>query len=239
MAADALGLPVARVRFELGASTFPQAKEHGGSTTLASVGPAISAACRVLQGKLDELAHDHGGSASDGAAVLRRAGLEKLEAQAGAAPGEEAKACAMNGFGAVFAEVRVDPDLCTVRVAQVIGAYDAGRIVNPRLAHSQCIGGMVGGIGMALLEEAEWDDTLGRVTNATMAEYLVPVCADIHEIDAVFVPSEDWIMNPLGVKGVAELGLCGVAPAIANAVWHATGKRFRELPITPDRLLTA
>ena len=108
-----------------------------------------------------------------------------------------------------FAEVRVDLDLCTIRVARVIGAYDAGRIINPRLAHSQCIGGMVGGIGMALLEEAEWDANLGRVANATLAEYLVPVCADVQELDAVFVESEDRIMNPLGVKGVAELGLCG------------------------------
>ena len=98
---------------------------------------------------------------------------------------------------------------------------------------------MVGGIGMALLEETEWDENLGRVANATIAEYLVPVCADIHELDATFVESKDAIMNPLGVKGIAELGLCGVAPAIANAVWHATGKRVRKLPITPDRLLMA
>ena len=98
---------------------------------------------------------------------------------------------------------------------------------------------MVGGIGMALLEEAEWDPNLGRVANGTIAEYLMPVCADIHELDALFVDSEDFVLSPLGVKGVAELGLCGVAPAIANAVWHATGKRLRELPITPDRLLMA
>ena len=135
--------------------------------------------------------------------------------------------------------MRVDPDLCTIRVKRLVGAYDAGRIVNPRLAHSQCVGGMVGGIGMALLEEAEWDATLGRVANATIAEYLLPVSADIHELDATFVASDEPIMNPLGVKGLAELGLCGVAPAIANAVWHATGKRIRQLPITPDRLLMA
>lgn len=109
--------------------------------------------------------------------------------------------------------------------------------MNPRLAHSQVIGGMVGGIGMALLEEAEWDPRSGRVMNANLAEYLVPVCADVHALDAVFVPGGDPVANPLGVKGVAELGLCGVAPAIANAVWHATGTRVRELPITPDRLL--
>lgn len=235
VAADTLGLPLERVRFELGDSTFPPAKEHGGSTTMASVGSAVQAACAALKSKLAHLAP----GTNDYEGLLRSAGLERLDAEASAAPGDEAKTHSSVGFGAVFAEVRVDPELCTIRVARVIGAYDAGRIINPRRAHSQCIGGMVGGIGMALLEEAEWDANLGRVANATIAEYLVPVCADIHELDAVFVESEDRIMNPLGVKGLAELGLCGVAPAIANAVWHATGKRVRELPVTPDRLLMA
>ncbi len=238
VAADALGLPPARVRFELGDSAFPKAKEHGGSTTLASVGPAVQAAAAALKTKLQALAREHGAGGDDASALLRRAGLDRLSAEAEAKP-DESKTHATNGFGAVFAEVRVDPDLCTISVRRVIGAYDAGRIVNPRLAHSQCIGGMVGGIGMALLEEAEWDANLGRVANGTIAEYLVPVCADVHELDALFVDSEDLVVSPLGVKGVAELGLCGVAPAIANAVWHATGKRLRELPITPDRLLTA
>ncbi len=239
VAADALGLPIAYVRFELGDSALPPAKEHGGSTTMASVGSAVQAACSGLKAKLDDLARDQGGDNRDPVGVLRRAELVRLDAEAEAKPGNEAKTHSSAGFGAIFAEVRVDPDLCTMRVARVIGAYDAGRIVNPRLAHSQCIGGMVGGIGMALLEEAEWDENLGRVANATLAEYLLPVCADIHELDAVFVDSEDRIMNPLGVKGLAELGLCGVAPAIANAIWHATGKRVRDLPVTPDRLLTA
>ena len=237
VAADTLGLPVDRVRFELGDSTFPAAKEHGGSTTMASVGSAVQAACATLKTKLAGLADPR--NMNDPEMLLRSAGLERLDAEASAAPGDEAKKYSSVGFGAVFTEVRVDPELCTIRVARVIGAYDAGRIINPRLAHSQCIGGMVGGIGMALLEEAEWDAKLGRVANATLAEYLVPVCADIHELDAFFVESEDRIMNPLGVKGLAELGLCGVAPAIANAIWHATGKRMRELPITPDRLLMA
>ena len=96
---------------------------------------------------------------------------------------------------------------------------------------------MVGGLGMALLEEGQWDPRYGRVVNANLAEYHVPACADVLELDALFVPGEDTIMNPLGVKGLAELGLCGVAPAIANAVWHATGKRVRELPITLDKVL--
>ncbi len=235
VAADALGLPVERVRFELGDSSFPPAKEHGGSTTMASVGSAVQAACAALKAKLAELASTRGTNDLDG--LLRSAGLPSLAAEASAAPGEEAKTHSSAGFGAVFAEVRVDPDLCTVRVKRLVGAYDAGRVVNPRLAHSQCIGGMVGGIGMALLEEAEWDANLGRVANATIAEYLLPVSADVQGLDATFVESEDPIISPLGVKGLAELGLCGVAPAIANAVWHATGRRIRELPITPDRLI--
>ena len=133
------------------------------------------------------------GGPSDAAAVLRRAGLNRLDADGGATPGDEVKTHASLGFGAVFAEVRVDPDFGTIRVPCIVGAYDAGRIVNPKLAHSQCVGGMVGGIGMALLEEAEWDPRFGRVVNANLAEYLIPVCADIQESDAVFIPGADTI----------------------------------------------
>ena len=237
IAADALGLPLARVRFELGDTALPQAQEHGGSTTLASVGSAVRAACQALRAKLGDLALNWGADASDGAGLLRQVGLERLDADADAEPGEEQQTHSGHGFGAVFAEVRVDPDLGTVRVPRIVGAYDVGRVVNPKLARSQVVGAMVGGIGMALLEEAEWDPRFGRVMNANLAEYLVPVCADVNELDVIFVPGEDMIANPLGVKGVAELGLCGVAPAIANAVWHATGKRIRDLPITLDKLL--
>lgn len=173
---------------------------------------------------------------ADAANVLRRAGLTRLDAYADVKPNDQKQFYSSYSFGAVFAEVHIDPDFNTVSVARVIGAYDAGLIVNPKLAHSQCMGGMVQGIGMALLEGAEWDARSGRVVNANIAEYLIPVCADIHELDAVFVPGEDTVMNPVGTKGLAELGLCGVAPAIANAIWHATGKRVRELPITPDKL---
>jgi xanthine dehydrogenase YagR molybdenum-binding subunit len=133
--------------------------------------------------------------------------------------------------------VRVDPDLGTVRVPRIIGAYDVGRVVSPKLARSQCIGGMVGGLGMALLEQAEWDARFGRVMNGNLAEYLVPVNADVTELEALFVPSDDQHSNPLGVKGLAEIALCGVAPAIANAVYHATGKRIRDVPITLEKVL--
>ena len=237
VAADTLQLPLAQVHFELGDTAFPKAQEHGGSTTTVSIGPAVQQACRALLSKLQELANSPDATMKDAAKVLgAAAGVTELEATANVKPGDEKKNYAMYSFGAVFAEVHIDPDFCTVRVPRIIGAYDAGRIVNPKLAHSQCIGGMVGGLGMALLEGAEWDPRFGRVMNANLAEYLVPVCADIIDFDALFVPGEDKILSPLGAKGVAELGICGVAPAIANAIWHATGFRVRDLPITPDKL---
>ena len=120
---------------------------------------------------------------------------------------------------------------------RIVGAYDVGRVINPKIARSQCIGGMVGGIGMALMEQAEWDARLARVMNADLPEYLVPVNADVTDLDVTFVPSSDEIFNPLGAKGLADIALCGVAPAIANAVYHATGKRVRNLPIMPEKLL--
>ena len=208
------------------------------STTTVSIGPAVRAACSALLQKLDRLrAQLQLAPTEPGTQVLERAGLQELEAEAGAASAEDQKQYSTYSFGAVFAEVHVDPDFGTVRVARIVGAYDAGRILNPRLAHSQCIGGMVQGIGMAMLEETAWDERFGRVLNANIAEYLIPVCADVHSLEAVFVPGADTVLSPLGSKGLAELGLCGVAPALANAVWHATGKRVRELPISPGKLL--
>jgi xanthine dehydrogenase YagR molybdenum-binding subunit len=215
VAADALALPVDKVRVELGDTTLPHAPVHGGSTTMASVGSAVQAACKTVRAR----------------------GLVGVEATESAAPGDEGERFSTYAFGAVFAEVRVDPDLGTIRVPRIVGAYDGGVIVNPKTARSQCIGGMVGGLGMALLEQADWDARLGRVMNANLAEYLVPVSADVEELEAIFVPGEDRRFNPLGVKGLAEIGICGVAPAIANAVYHATGRRVRRLPITLEQLL--
>lgn len=245
VAAETLGLPVDKVRFELGDTEMPTAPVHGGSITMASVGSAVQAACRAVREKVTALAGAASGSSEGGprenfpyAELLRRHGLDRMAAEGKAAPGEEEEKYSSYAFGAVFAEVNVDPDFGTVRVPRIIGAYDIGRVINPKIARSQCIGGMVGGLGMALLEQAEWDPRFGRVMNGNLAEYLVPVNADVIDLDAIFVPSDDQIFNPLGAKGVAELGLCGVAPAIANAVYHATGKRIRTLPITPEKLLT-
>ena len=235
VAADTLGLPVTQVQFKLGDSLYPKAKEHGGSTTMASVGNAVRNACEALLAKINELSHSVSYPSSDYKALLQKANLNELKAEGSAEPGKETHSS--YSFGAVFAEVHVDSDLGGIKVARIIGAYDAGKIINPRLAHSQCIGGMAGGVGMALLEEGIWDSRYGKIINASLGEYLVPVCSDIGELDAVFVSGEDTIMNPLSVKGLAELGLCGVAPAIANAVLHATGKRVRSLPITLDKIL--
>jgi xanthine dehydrogenase YagR molybdenum-binding subunit len=235
VAAETLGLSVEKVDVEIGDTDMPRAPVHGGSITMASVGNGVKAACEALREKLHALAGNEAGAPPE--EILRKHGLDRLEAEAESKPGEESEKYASAAFGAVFAEVRVDPAFGTVRVPRLVGAYDAGRIVNPMIARSQCVGGMVGGIGMALLETAEWDERLGRVMNANLAEYLVPVCADVGALDVTFVPSEDTVFNPLGVKGLAEIALCGVAPAIAEAVWHATGKRVRDLPIRVEDLL--
>jgi xanthine dehydrogenase YagR molybdenum-binding subunit len=256
VAAESLGLPMERVRFELGDTDMPFAPVHGGSITMASIGTAVQAAAQAL---LDDLAgvlraggdprfagafewRDGGASVAGGAPVpfadlLGALHLDRIAAQGRSAPGDEKKTHSSCAFGAIFAEVQVDPDFGTVRVPRLVGAYDIGRVVNPKTARSQCIGGMVQGIGMALLEQTDWDERFGRPMNANLAEYLVPVNADVRELDVTFVPGDDTIFNPLGVKGVAELGLSGVAAAIGNAVYHATGRRVREFPILPERLI--
>lgn len=241
LAADALELPIERVDFELGDTDMPPAPVHGGSITLASVGNAVVAACEALRAKLAALAGPEGvqGGMTGMVALLSRHGLQSVKADGEAKPGDESKRFGTAAFGAVFAEVLVDPLLGTVRVPRIVGAYDIGRVINPKIARSQCIGGMVGGLGMALLEQAEWDPRLARVMNANLAEYLVPVNADVQELEVLLVPGDDRNFNPLGSKGVAEIALTGVAPAIANAVYHATGRRIRDLPITPEKLLLA
>jgi xanthine dehydrogenase YagR molybdenum-binding subunit len=232
VAADTLGLPIERVKFTLGDNRLPKTPAHGGSMTMASVGSAVQAACR--KAREDALAR---GGANDIAEALRRLGVP-VEASADVKPGDESQRFSMHAFGAVFVEVAVDPDLGETRVRRIVGAYGAGRIVNPKTTRSQCIGGMIGGIGMALMEHSIVDARNGRVPNANLAEYAVPVHADAPPlVDVIFVEEHDPHVNPLGVKGVGEIALVGVAPAITNAIFHATGKRIRELPVTPDKLL--
>src|SRR5260221_6490563 len=137
---------------------------------------------------------------------------------------------------AIFAEVKVDEQLGVIRVTRIVNAVAAGRILNPKTASSQIMGGVVWGIGMALHEEPLIDHKFGRIMNANIAEYHVPVNADVYDIKVIFVDEPDEIINPLGVKGVGEIGIVGVAAAIANAIYHATGKRVRDLPITLDKV---
>ncbi|MED5619146.1 xanthine dehydrogenase family protein molybdopterin-binding subunit [Ideonella sp. BN130291] len=232
VAAETLGLPMEHVRFTLGDNRLPKAPVHGGSMTMASVGSAVQAACRKV--RQDALAR---ANATDLTEAMRRLG-RPVEATEEVQPGEQGQGYSRHAFGAVFVEVAVDPDLGETRVRRIVGAYGAGRVVNPKLARSQCIGGMIGGIGMALMEHAVVDPRNGRVPNANFAEYAVPVHADAPPVmEVIFVPEDDPHLNPLGVKGLGEIAMVGVAPAIVNAIYHATGKRIRELPATPDKLL--
>ena len=233
VAAHTLGLPLERVRFELGDSRLPPAPVHGGSITMASIGSAVQAACAAARA---EAFARTGTLDGDLTVVLPR--LDRpIEVSMAVEPSEEIERYSMHAFGAVFAEVTVDPDLRTVRVPRIVAAYGAGRIINPKLARSQALGAMVMGIGMALTERAVVDARSGRVVNGSLGDYLIPVNADVAALDVTFVEEHDPHVNPLGVKGVAELTLVGVPAAIANAVYHATGRRVRELPITVERLL--
>jgi xanthine dehydrogenase YagR molybdenum-binding subunit len=264
VAADTLGLPMDRIRFSLGRSNFPPTPPHGGSQTMASVGSAIRAACLGLQREVAnlaiadrqspvfQLAADNvvwrdgqlwpaaGGNAgaSYGDVVSRH--RQPIEVFASARRSQEvAEKFSMHAYGAVFAEISVDPDVGIIRVRRIVGAYGVGRVVNPRLARSQCTGGFVGGVGMALMERTVLDRRDGRPVNAHMADYLVPVNLDVPEMEAYFVDERDSHVNELGVKGIGEISLTGVAPAIANAVFHATGKRVRELPIRLEDVLSS
>jgi xanthine dehydrogenase YagR molybdenum-binding subunit len=263
LSAELLGLRLDQVRFDLGDTDMPMAPVQGGSGLTAALGSAVQAACRkVIQAFLDTIADDPGSplrgcrlgdvTAAGGRIhhisepargeaytdILARHGLDELTADGDSAPPtpEDVGMAPAGAFGAQFVEVRVDPDLGLVRVARVVSAIDGGRILNEKTATSQIIGGLVGGIGMALLEETVTDPATGRIANATLGDYLVPVNADIPDQEVLFVGEPDRF-NQIGVKGIGEIGLVGMAAAIANAVFHATGRRIRSLPITIDRLL--
>ncbi|MGI4834181.1 MAG: xanthine dehydrogenase family protein molybdopterin-binding subunit [Janthinobacterium lividum] len=263
MAAQTLGLPMAQVTFELGDTEMPTAPVQGGSWTANSVGAAVQNACQEIGKKLLKLAQKMDNSPlvgvdfedaqfADGhiranedisrsvaiADILAASGEAKVEADGKAGPNPiNMLKYSMHSHNTAFVEVKVDEDLGTVHVTRVVNAVAAGRILNPKTARSQVLGGTVWGISMALMEEAYLNNDLGRYINHNYAEYHIPVNADIHKIDVIFVEEEDDIASPIGVKGVGEIGMLGVAAAIANAVYHATGKRVRELPLTIDKLL--
>jgi xanthine dehydrogenase YagR molybdenum-binding subunit len=263
IAAEYLGLPLEAVTFQLGDTDMPEAPVEGGSWTAASVGTAVKNVCEALGKKLLKQAQKMKGSPLKKAKledvefvngqirlrldpnqavvirdVLQASGKAQFEAETSATPNLlKQSSHSMHSHNAVFVEVKVDEDLGTVHVTRVVNAVAAGRILNPKTARSQILGSVVWGISMALMEETIMDHKFGRYMNHNLSEYHIPVHADIHDIQVLFVEEEDDIVNPLGVKGVGEVGLLGVAAAIANAIFHATGKRVRNLPIYLDKLL--
>jgi xanthine dehydrogenase YagR molybdenum-binding subunit len=262
LVADVLGVPVEQVRVELGDTDLPQSPISAGSMTVASTGSAIHLAALAALNKLvqlavsdpesplhrarHELVHLEKGFLSVGGdatrresvrALMERHGGQPVEGRADAKPGDEAQRYSMHSFGAVFMEARVDAELGTVRIARALGAYGVGRVLNTKTARSQLIGGITYGMGMALMEQTITDARSGRYLNADLAEYHIPVHADVPPIEIFFVDEQDPHVDPIGAKGIGEIGMTGVAAAIANAVYHATGIRVRDLPITVDKLL--
>ncbi|MFF5313015.1 xanthine dehydrogenase family protein molybdopterin-binding subunit [Streptomyces massasporeus] len=223
--ADALGVPLERIRIEVGSTELPSAPLAGDSSGTASWGWAVHEACARLARRLAE----HAGP-------LPEEGLDARADTAGTADAESD--FARHAFGAHFAEVAVDTVTGEVRVGRLLGVYAAGRILNARTARSQFVGGMTMGLGMALTEGSTMDTAFGDFTESDLASYHVPAHADVAEIEAHWVDEEDSRLNPMGSKGIGEIGIVGTAAAIGNAVHHATGLRFRELPLTPDRVLT-
>ncbi|MEU8589278.1 xanthine dehydrogenase family protein molybdopterin-binding subunit [Streptomyces sp. NPDC048664] len=263
LAAEELGLPLAVVRFDLGDSDMPNSMMAGGSGLTGALGNAVHDACRRLVRAFAELVRDDADSPLRGASpddvecgagrvhlagrpdrgesyadILSRHERSELTAYGSSTPPvpTELGMSPSGAYGAKFVEVRVDADLGLIRVARVVSAIDGGRILNAKTARSQIVGGTVGGIGLALYEDTVTDPRTGRIANGTFADYLVAVNADVPDIDVIFVGEPDR-GTATGTKGVGEVGLVGIAPAISNAVHHATGKRLRDLPITLDALL--
>ena len=261
IAAEALGLPPEKIRFQLGDSNLPYATVQGGSQTIASVGSAVRVACQQARDRVMALARQQSSwlasadpeavAVEDGMMFLKQdpsqrlsyrdiftqAGQDSIEVVTDSEPGDEQQRYSMHSFGVNFVEVQVDPDFGEMKVSRVVSVCDVGRVINEKTARSQTIGGIVGGVGMALQEHTLMDNRYGRYMNANLAEYHVPVNADIGEIEAYFVGEPDYHANPLGARGIGEIAMVGVAGAVANAIYHATGKRVRDLPITLDKLL--
>jgi xanthine dehydrogenase YagR molybdenum-binding subunit len=263
IAADTLGLPMSRVTTKLGDSALPWAPIEGGSSGAASFGSAVKKACEALREDIakqaikleasifgethaDNLVFNEGEICLKGdpsrrvslVDVIRGCGKYKMQAEATAEPSEASKKqYSRYAHSAIFVEVKVDEELGQIRVTRVVNAVAAGKILNPKTAKNQILGGVVWGISKALFEEGMLDHRAGRFMNHNLAEYHIPTNADIYDLDVIFVEEHDQEINPLGVKGVGEIGIVGTAAAVANAIFHATGKRTYELPITIDKVL--
>lgn len=264
IAAESLGVPISSVKVELGDSRFPRTAGSGGSWGAASAGSALHNACNALKQRILEAAQSseasplRGANATEAsfadsevrvgqrsaglADLIRRIAPDGFEAEGSVAAGattQSYKAYSQHSYGAHFAEVAVDCDTGEIRMRRMLAVMGAGRILNAKTARSQIIGGMTWGIGAALMEQAVLDRRYGHFVNHDLAEYHVPINGDVPEMEVVFLEDHDDKANPLGAKGLGELGVCGAGAAIANAIYNATGVRVREFPITLDKLLPA
>lgn len=237
IASEQMGIPAEKIRFELGDSSLPNAPTQGGSATTASVGSAVYQACADLKEKFQKLIGNGGTDNPDYAKILKEHNLPSLEVVTITGGGSGREKYAMNSWSVHFVKVLVNPATGVVKIDKVAAVADSGHIISPKTARSQVVGGAIGGIGMALMEESVIDHRYGRYINNNFADYHVPVNADIPQIDALFVNKPDPIINPMGAKGMAEIALIGMAAAVANAVYNASGKRVRDLPITPDKVM--
>lgn len=260
IAHEVLGIPQSKIKFELGDSSFPTAGSQGGSTTTSTVGSAVFDACTAIKtalietlskdnafkdSKADDLIFEDGYIIKKNdrntkkliTDILKQNGVPSIDITKESRGNTEASKYSMYSWSIHFAEVKVHPKTGVVKVSRVVTVADSGKIVSPKTAASQMIGGVTGGIGMALTEEAIIDHRFGRFINNNLADYHVPVHADVPHIETIFVDKPDPIINPMGAKGMGEIALIGFAAAVANAVFHATGKRVRDLPITPDKLI--
>ena len=248
IAAEMLGLPPERVRVEIGDTNFPEAAGSGGSFGAASSGSALFEACNTLREKLARIAGMDPATARFANGHIEDAGQSKLltdlvgagvDADGEIQPGRTITEFSQQSYGAHFAEVGVDEDTGEVRLRRMLGVFTAGRILNEKTARSQAIGGMVFGVGAALEEAMNLDPRFGYFVNHDLAEYPVPVHADIPDVDAIFLPELDDKSNPLKSKGVGELGICGAGASLANAIYNACGARVKDYPITLDKLMSA
>ncbi len=240
IASRLMNIPVDKITFELGDSSLPPAPSQGGSATLSTVGSAVNDVCVALKSTIAELAANSNMDAtSNFVDVLKKNNLPMIEKTIQSQQGAEAKNYSLYSFSIHFVQVKVHQLTGVVKVSKIVSVGDSGKIVSPKTARSQMIGGAVGGIGMALTEEAIYDHRYGRYANNNFADYHVPVHADVPEIEVLFIDKPDPIINPMGAKGMGEIALIGFSAAVANAVFNAMGKRVRSLPITPDKVLGA
>ena len=230
-AAETLGIPVEKVRVEMGDSQLPNGGLAGGSQMTASLVPTVMKACQEI------LKNANCTTGTEACAALQKTGRAAIEASASSAPGDETKKWAFQSWGAHFCEVTVDEAIGRLRVTRWVSVMDVGRIINTKAAASQVRGGVIMGIGQALMEECHFDPNTGYPVVYDLATYHFPAHADTPRIDVAFVGEPDLNFNPAGVRGVGEIGITGVSAAIANAIYHATGKRLRSLPLTPDKLI--